>query len=73
MRIFRHKKGANPNLTAAGRELRPRDPSAFEVKLRERLNAMPRAQQHRMVAAGMAILTAFILLRAAIGIYKLLK
>jgi hypothetical protein len=73
MRIFRHKKGVSPNQTAAGRRLHPREPSAFEAKLRERLNAMPRAQQYRMVAAGMAILAAFILLRAAIAIYKFWK
>jgi hypothetical protein len=70
MRIFRRRKGAN---AGTGKALRPRELSAFEVKLRERLNAMSRAQQYRIVIFGMVTLAAFIALRVAIFIYKLLK
>jgi hypothetical protein len=37
-------------------------PSAFEVKLRERLNAMPQRRQYRLVKIGMLVLLASIAL-----------
>lgn len=50
-----------------------RAPSEFEVKLRERLNAMPRARQYRLVKIGMLTLAAFVALRVAVTVYRMLK
>jgi hypothetical protein len=70
MKIFRRKKGSKLNATDF-ELLRYRKPSAFEVKLRARLNAMPRKQQYRFAITGMLIIAMFIILRIAITVYKL--
>jgi hypothetical protein len=72
MKIFRRKKGDSPkHVNSYFDMLRYREPSAFEVKLRARLNAMPREQQYRLVIIGMLIIVMFIALRIAIAVYKL--
>jgi hypothetical protein len=69
MRIFRRRRGGRQAPLAAT----PRAPSALEVKLAERLAAMPLARQRQLVKAGMAALAAFAALRVAIFIYRMLK
>jgi hypothetical protein len=73
MGLFRRKKGSSATNAPDAPETPPRKKTEFEVKLKERLNGMPKEKQYMLVKIGMLVLVIFIVLRLVFLIIEFIE